>query len=870
MWKGRSPFTRHARMNKVTLGVASLILIALVSLSYRQWDEYRRANAEMEHSSEVTTAINGILTGLVDAEAGQRGFLLTGENRYLEPYNRGVQEVPKNLATLKALLSANREAMGEFQELDSLTRSKLNELRQTIETRRTRGDKAAVDIVVAGEGQREMDSIRALCAQMEREQNTNQARASAEGETAAGITVLILVAGSLVLLFFFAFALEPFASPDPHAWNRPWFLRYGAAVLAVAAITLVRAALTPLGGPIAMPFTLYFCAVAFAGWYGGFRPTLLSIVLSLLAGSWFFAAPTGSFLVSGHDDQVAMVMIVLVGFGIALLSRSQRNAVERAVLAENSERAERRRFETTLASIGDAVIATDARQRITFVNRVASALLQWPDAEARGKSLREVFRIVNEFTRAAVEIPVDRVLREGQVVERANQTVLLGRNGAEVPIDDSVAPIRDDSGNIQGTVLVFRDVTERRRTEKRLAEQALLLERAAAEARSQRQRLGLALTAGKMGVYEVDSERTTLWWSPETYALFGVNPAEFKPSRDSFAALIHPGNREIFMQHWDENIAAFQPINREFRILKPDGKERWISCRGTATYDDAGSPIRYSGLFLDITERREAEQVLRKFEKLSAAARLSAAIAHEINNPLGAVSNLIYLAKEGSGVPHSTVEMLVRAEHELERVAHAARQALGFYRESSKTEAIDIAELIDSVVRIYSTRIAEKKIKLVRGYLECGPVNGVRGELRQVFSNLITNAIEAVKQGGTIWLGAQSAGSGKEQSIEITIADDGGGIAAEHVDQIFEPFFTTKAGTGTGLGLWVAKEIIERHRGIISLHQTNGKDGQGGATFKIRLPGATVLRASNSAVKAASPAGKAQEEPSQSVEAGNF
>ena len=159
---------------------------------------------------------------------------------------------------------------------------------------------------------------------------------------------------------------------------------------------------------------------------------------------------------------------------------------------------------------------------------------------------------------------------------------------------------------------------------------------------------------------------------------------------------------------------------------------------------------------------------------------------------------------------------------------------------------------------------------MVRGYLECGPVNGVRGELRQVFSNLITNAIEAVKQGGTIWLGAQSAGSGKEQSIEITIADDGGGIAAEHVDQIFEPFFTTKAGTGTGLGLWVAKEIIERHRGSISLHQTNGKDGQGGATFKIRLPGATVLRASNSAVKAASAAGKAQEEPSQSVEAGNF
>jgi PAS domain S-box-containing protein len=826
------------------LGIALLILTLLVGLSYHQWAQYRRANASGERSRELLTAIAQVENTLVDAETGQRGFLLTGESSYLAPYDRALEELPADLAKLKWLLGGDLQGMQDFEKLSALEQRKLDDLRQTIEVRRTRGSQAALGIVLTSQGKRTMDSIRSLCSQMEHNENVREARASADGEAAAGIALLITVACSLVILFFFAFGFEPFASPEPQAWRRPWPIRYGAAILGVVAITLIRAALTPLGGPIAMPFTLYICAVAFAAWFGGFRPASFSIVLSLMAGDWFFAAPTHSFLVRGHDDQVAMVMIVVVGFGIALISRAQRAAVERAVRAENAERTERERFETTLTSIGDAVIATDAEGRVTFVNRVASALLQWPEAEARGKPLDDVFNIVNELTRAVVDSPVARVLREGQIVGLTNHTILIGKNGREVPIDDSAAPIRDVDGRILGTVLVFRDVTERRQSENRLAEQTSLLAQAAAEARSQRQRLGLALTAGKMGVYEVDPVRKTVWWSPETYLLFGVNPAEFTPMRESFAALIHPGNRELFMHHWDENIAASQPINREFRILRPDGQERWISCRGTPGYDGTGSPVHYSGLFLDITERREAEEVLRKFEKLSAAARLSTAIAHEINNPLSAVTNLIYLAKETPGIPQSILGLLVRAEHELERVAHAARQALGFYRESSRAEAIDVAELVESVLAIYSTKIAEKKIKIVRGFVKCAPIYAVRGEMRQVISNLITNAIEAVREGGTISLGTQPLVTGEERAVEIIVADDGRGIASEHLDHIFEPFFTTKAGTGTGLGLWVAKEIIDRHQGSIQIQQTQAEDERRGATFLIRLPcepGASIL-----------------------------
>lgn len=818
------------------LSIASLILIALVALSYHQWNAYRSANAEAEHSRETVSAIDQVLTDLVDAETAQRGFLLTGEDPYLLPYNAALKKIPDDFARLGRLLGTSPQEHHQLLELHTLVDQRLDELRQTIDARRTQGADAAIALLRTNRGEHTMEAVRALCLTMRHTQDANQARASAGAQAAAGFSLLITVAGALALLFFFTFGFEPFASPDPQAWHRPWFLRYGAAVLGVVAITLLRAALTPLMDPIAMPFTLYFCAVAFAAWFGGFRPAVLSIVLSLLAGSWFFAAPTHSFFVSGHDDQTAMLMIVVVGFGIALLSRSQRTAVERARSAENAERAEHQRFETTLASIGDAVIATDAQGRVSFVNSIASALIQWPEHEAHGKPLDDVFHIVNEQTRAAIENPASQALREGHSSGVANHNILIGRQANEVPIDYSASPIRDEQGTVQGTVLVFRDISQRRQIEKQLAEQATRLEQAAAEARAQRQRLGLALTAGKMGAYEVEPSRKTLWWSPETYALFGLDPTEFKPAQDSFAALIHPEDRDLFLHHWNRIITEFQPINCEFGVLPPGGAERWISCIGTPSYDDAGSPVHYSGLFLDITERREAERMLREFERLSAAARLAMAIAHEINNPLNAVTNLVYLAKQNSRNPQSVAELLAMAEQELERVAHVARQALGFYRESSHAEDIDIAELIDSVLKMYSIKIEEKKINIVRSFQKCAPVYAVRGEIRQVLSNLLVNAIEAAPERGAIVVEAGPINRNHEDGVRITITDNGCGIAPEHLDRIFEPFFTTRPDTSTGLGLWVANEIVKRHHGSIHAEPVRGEGENHGASFTVELP----------------------------------
>jgi PAS domain S-box-containing protein len=462
----------HPGLNRIVLGVAALVLMGISGVSYREWRQHRRADVEAARTGQSLGSVDTLLADLTDAEAGQRGFLLTGESRYLQPYNQAVQAIPGDLARLKSLLDARPGESANVARLDSLVNQKLTELRDTIELRRTQSAQAALALVLSDQGKRAMDEIRARCAEIKRNESSIQNRASAEGEAAAQTTLLVTIAGSLVLLFLFAFGFEPFASPDPQAKQRSWPLRYGAAVSVVIVAALFRASLTPLMGGRSMPFTLFFPAVWFAAWFGGFRPGLLSVALSVLTGAYFFAEPTGSLLIKWPDDQVAALMLVLVGFGMALLSQSQRRAVERAVVAaeraeraEDAERNERQRFETTLASIGDAVLATDATGQVTFANKVARSLLRAAEADLLGRHLDDVFRIINEFTRAKVESPVSKVLREGGVVGLANHTVLIAQDGAEVPIDDSGAPIRSEAGSTLGTVLVFRDITERRRAE---------------------------------------------------------------------------------------------------------------------------------------------------------------------------------------------------------------------------------------------------------------------------------------------------------------------------------------------------------------------------------------------------------------------
>lgn len=283
-------------------------------------------------------------------------------------------------------------------------------------------------------------------------------------------------------------------------------------------------------------------------------------------------------------------------------------------------------------------------------------------------------------------------------------------------------------------------------------------------------------------------------------------------------------------------------------LKRSDGALIPIEDSAAPIRDDYGALIGVVLVFRDVTAERKAQEVMRKTEKLAAAARLSATVAHEINNPLAAVVNLIFIAKSLPDTSPGVVKHLTLAEQELDRVAHITRQTLAFYRESIAPEKIDVATLVENVLKLYSNKLAAKNIKVERAFAECPPILGVAGELRQAASNLIANAIDAVEANGSIIVSAHPVAGSETDLVEVVVADDGPGIPEENLDRIFEPFFTTKKDVGTGLGLWATRTIVERHGGTISVSAGAVKAGAGangarGARFTIQLPGMTGVEA---------------------------
>jgi PAS domain S-box-containing protein len=253
-------------------------------------------------------------------------------------------------------------------------------------------------------------------------------------------------------------------------------------------------------------------------------------------------------------------------------------------------------------------------------------------------------------------------------------------------------------------------------------------------------------------------------------------------------------------------------------------------------FDDRNNLVGVVLVFRDATHERESQEILRKTEKLAAAARLAATFAHEINNPLEAVINLVYIARETEGLPNAALQPLELAEHELDRISHIARQTLGFYRESKVPASVYLPTLIENVLKLYSNKLKAKNIHVEREFSECPPVQGLAGELTQAVSNLISNAADAVAFDGVIRIEISVIQESHGEWIRLVIEDDGPGISAHLKERIFEPFFTTKIDVGTGLGLWVTKEIVHRHGGTISVERLADAELTG-AVFSILLPG---------------------------------
>jgi PAS domain S-box-containing protein len=237
---------------------------------------------------------------------------------------------------------------------------------------------------------------------------------------------------------------------------------------------------------------------------------------------------------------------------------------------------------------------------------------------------------------------------------------------------------------------------------------------------------------------------------------------------------------------------------------------------------------RVAVLFTDITERKQAEEALLRSEKLAGAGRMAAAISHELNNPLAAVTNLLFLMKGVEGLPEPARHLLETADAELRQITHITRQALGFYRESTSPSITSVNAVLDSAVDLLKNKVKAKHAVIEKQWDVDVQVNAIAGELRQVFTNLLANSLDAIDERGTIKLRVTAT----QRHVRITIADDGKGISTESRRQVFDPFFTTKGTTGTGLGLWVSKEIISKHGGIIQMHSREHR----GTAVSVILP----------------------------------
>jgi len=345
------------------LSVSAALVIGIGVVAYQNGQARSSARSESQISQEVHDSTGELLSLLKDAETGQRGFLLTGRETYLDPYTSAMANIPGVLGKLRSLAAARKDESDRVAALEPVVAAKISELADTIQLRRTRGVAPALEIVDSDRGKVLMDDIRTRCAYIRDASSRRATEYSASAEKSATTLTLVATFGSSLLLAF----------------------------LAASAVAIFR----------------------------GLK----------------------------HREQL------------------YREASSNAEL-----------LRVTLASIGDGVIATDRSARITFINPVALQLTGWTSEQAIQTPIRELFRIVSETSRATVDNPLEKALVTGEVVGLANHTVLIARDGTEIPIDDSGAPIRDRDGRIQGAVLVFRDISARRRSERQLKESNQQLE----------------------------------------------------------------------------------------------------------------------------------------------------------------------------------------------------------------------------------------------------------------------------------------------------------------------------------------------------------------------------------------------------------
>jgi PAS domain S-box-containing protein len=708
------PSPKNPRASELLPLLAAVVLVVLIAgASYRAWSVSTLRAAEIDLSEQIFLNTQALLSSLKDAETGQRGFLLTGSDEYLEPYRQALAEIPGAIDRLAQLVQTRRPDQAErVQRLRPVVQSKLDELSTSIQVRRTKGMDAALGLMRTGQGRSAMDQIRAICEEIESTAKGRLAQFSEEARASSNQVGLLATVGSLVLL----------------------------GLLISSFITIRRA------------------------------------------------------------------------------TARRVRLIEQLQLSSKKVAEARDWLQTTLASIGDGVIATDANGRVTLMNGVAEELTGWQAAEAEGKPLEEIFVITNEQTGAAVENPVARALREGRIVGLANHTELTPKGGVRrIPIDDSAAPIREHGGTICGVVLVFRDVTERKEAE-RFAEKSV-------------SRFRIMADNAPVLVWMSGPDRLCTWFNKPWLEFTGREME--KETGLGWTENLHPEDHERSLAAYRSAFQAREPFQMEYRLKRHDGSYRWLLDRGVPLHDESGGFMGYVGTALDITDRIETESELRRAN--ADLSQFAFAASHDLQEPLRMIATYAQLLVRGyrGQLDGAAAEWVGYITEGTTRMRDLLSDLLDYTRVNSEerpaARPIDLNEVFEKATGNLRVAIEESGAAVTRNQLPV--VQGQEGHFLQLFQNLIDNGIKYRRE---LPPRIQVSAARQDGAWRVAVADNGIGVEPEYHESIFGVFKRLHGRTlpGTGIGLAICQRVVERYGGRIWVES----DGVNGSTFYFTLP----------------------------------
>ncbi len=442
---------------------------------------------------------------------------------------------------------------------------------------------------------------------------------------------------------------------------------------------------------------------------------------------------------------------------------------------------------------------------------------------ATGCALTDAVLVDVFLTRSQLQFSTGNTSQEVRLASFVLVTLLLGWSVRRLSQQKALLEKQELEGKLQLA-----------QVERRLAE-----ERAAAieQVRYRDDILKISLQASSMGLWAWDLEREVVYRSDEVFRMAGYEPGAFGSEPDAWLKCVHsedvPALKEAFVNTRTEGA----PYHMEYRVIWPDGTMHWLESQGQCQRDDDGKPIRIVGVMADITKRKQSNEALLRAEKLAVAGRLAASVAHEINNPLEAVANMLYLITMAESTEQARVQAS-DALDELMRISLIAQSTLKFHRESGHPKVTLLSEVLDSVLAMFRGRLDTMQIAVAMEARDEVPITCMASEAHQIFANLVVNAIDAMQRKGTLRIRIRPTCDWSDRSLQgmrVTICDTGSGISRVMLARIFEPFFTTKMETGTGLGLWVVAQLIERRKGSMHVWSSQ-RPGACGTAFSAFLP----------------------------------